>query len=569
MEEPMKPFSLAKFFEEHRFTIPSYQRDFAWENDQIEDLLNDLAEVVEYKHVFRHFLGTFILRRRYADGDIYDVVDGQQRLTAITMLAHALHDDRARGASTWFVARDGTPRLTLSGDNQEFFTDLISGKPVTPTTLGQRRLCRAFERIKLHLSERVKSDEREAWVRAVAELEVVEVEVTDEGDAVRMFHTLNDRGKSLSEMEKTKSLLVSYSNRFLDRALDEDLNRQFGTMFRAYDDASQRADGKIPLLKRWSDGSDEDEVLGSHATTDPVAGVARNVADGPQSYPLRRLESMLRKQRSNKEELEKFIKSWVKDLNDFFAALVRIVEKTVRDVAYHKLLCVLDVSNEAPELLMRLEMRGLLDAPVPNNPDKKTFRDLVETVEMRLYKTGSHPQKHADDALYHIARDASPATISADLRLVYQATRYRPSLQNLRKGRAAHLLFLEYEEERRGAPFTLDEIRNLRVDRVLSIHSDFDDKRGFGGETYPWVRQEDDLGNLTLIEKEIEAADLSPEQKASSPALYPASKLRSVDELIKDIQQGGGTSELWGKANLETRTSKFVEFGERRWPLWK
>jgi hypothetical protein len=561
----MKPFPVRQFFEARRFTIPSYQRDFAWEDPQIDDLLSDVAEAAE--HGARHFLGTFILHRKHADGEAYDVVDGQQRLATITMLACALRDAMAAGAaSTWFMVGDGQPRLALSDENSGFFTDLLAGRAVTPTTPGQRRLRAANARIRRHISERVNEGVRGGWLRAVAALEVVEVGVTSEGDAIRMLQTLNNRGKPVSEMEKAKSLLVSHSNRFLDGALDAEVNRAFGEMFRAYEDADQKADGLVPLVNRWRT---EDFVFWAHATTDPLADLPLEVMPGPQSYALRHLEGAMRKLRSDRTRLASFINSWVNDLHGFFAALARIVEKTMNNVAYRKLLCVLDVSHEMPALLVRLELRGLLDASVPNNPDK-TFLDLVETTEMRVYNADSHPEIHALGVLALVAGGADPARISSELLCL--ATRWGHARKHFGPGSSARRVFVEYEGSLRGAPLTLDEVRRLHVrcDWILANETDFSDERGFQGENSPWWRR-DSIGNLTVVEWEIAdaATSLLPEQKGTDASLYRASKLHAVQALTKELAQIVRAGGLWSKGAIEARGTELAAFADSRWPLWR
>ena len=57
-----------------------------------------------------------------------------------------------------------------------------------------------------------------------------------EGDAIRIFQTVNDRGKLLSNMEKAKSLLIYFSNRYLNKKLDDKINDLFGEIFDIYDD---------------------------------------------------------------------------------------------------------------------------------------------------------------------------------------------------------------------------------------------------------------------------------------------------------------------------------------------
>lgn len=83
------------FSSNNLFSIPNYQRDYAWEAHNITELWEDLEEakaVSEDKNnsnEMGHFLGTIVLAKRN-DG-VYDIIDGQQRATTIYLLRYALN----------------------------------------------------------------------------------------------------------------------------------------------------------------------------------------------------------------------------------------------------------------------------------------------------------------------------------------------------------------------------------------------------------------------------------------------------------------------------------------------
>jgi len=65
--------TLEQFLSGKSFAIPAYQRDYAWEYHNIDDLFDDIIESLDTKTA--HYLGTFILSRARPDGR-YRVVDG-------------------------------------------------------------------------------------------------------------------------------------------------------------------------------------------------------------------------------------------------------------------------------------------------------------------------------------------------------------------------------------------------------------------------------------------------------------------------------------------------------------
>ena len=71
------------------YHIPDYQRPYSWEDEQIEQLWDDIYSAMELGNE-SYFLGPMILIR--APGGYFEVVDGQQRLTTLTILFCVIRD---------------------------------------------------------------------------------------------------------------------------------------------------------------------------------------------------------------------------------------------------------------------------------------------------------------------------------------------------------------------------------------------------------------------------------------------------------------------------------------------
>ncbi|MEY9137519.1 uncharacterized protein with ParB-like and HNH nuclease domain [Bradyrhizobium diazoefficiens] len=81
------------FSDSYAFEIPPYQRPYAWEKEQAVELLTDLLEAMDNTEVSGgvYFLGSVVLIKSPADPKSL-VVDGQQRLTTLTILISVLRD---------------------------------------------------------------------------------------------------------------------------------------------------------------------------------------------------------------------------------------------------------------------------------------------------------------------------------------------------------------------------------------------------------------------------------------------------------------------------------------------
>jgi uncharacterized protein with ParB-like and HNH nuclease domain len=89
----MKFDTLDKFLNYGIFNIPEYQRGYSWNNAQLTDFVNDLSDV---QYIREHYVGTVTLIKTgmeqfgISDKTVYDIVDGQQRITTIHLFLVSL-----------------------------------------------------------------------------------------------------------------------------------------------------------------------------------------------------------------------------------------------------------------------------------------------------------------------------------------------------------------------------------------------------------------------------------------------------------------------------------------------
>lgn len=91
---------LAEFFgknEKYQLTIPNYQRIYAWDKGHMELLLQDLDEFLSSKNTDKpenYLLGSLIFHIEMEnDKVVFNIIDGQQRLTSLSLILYALEQD--------------------------------------------------------------------------------------------------------------------------------------------------------------------------------------------------------------------------------------------------------------------------------------------------------------------------------------------------------------------------------------------------------------------------------------------------------------------------------------------
>lgn len=208
-----------------RYGLEYYQREYAWERSQVEELLVDLTQRFTEQHEPGHtrksvsgyreyFLGPIITSDK--DGTSY-VIDGQQRLTTITLLLIALLErveDPGQQASLRqlvYSEQYGERTLTLDVEEREgAFDALLAGKEfdVTDASLSVRNIIDRFGDINelLAIEEPVLPLFCE-WL--LGKVILVEIVAPESQMAYEIFETMNDRGLSLTPTDMLKGFLLS------------------------------------------------------------------------------------------------------------------------------------------------------------------------------------------------------------------------------------------------------------------------------------------------------------------------------------------------------------------------
>ena len=228
------------FDDKYRFEIPAYQRPYSWTTEQAGELLDDLLyatrDVENMRSVSEHspyFLGSIVIIKAGDSEPFAEVVDGQQRITTLTILFCALReleaterdrdtlDKYVREASDRFAGVSGNFRLAVRERDRDFFQDNIQRMGKLPKLVSQSvpnlpdSQRRMFENAKL-LWERVSeiSEDKRAILATfiIQRCFLVVVATTDQDSAYRIFAVMNDRGLDLSPTDILKAQIIGGMN---------------------------------------------------------------------------------------------------------------------------------------------------------------------------------------------------------------------------------------------------------------------------------------------------------------------------------------------------------------------
>lgn len=215
--------TISELFAASTFSVPIYQRAYAWDERQCEDFLNDLVEHPSGDQSKRHFLGTILLAEKSPEGrrTQFDIVDGQQRLTtatifAIVAIARMEKDENLRTQAAKFrhslvFGSEGERLFHTVQDDEGFFDGLVYGNNKDGAdhffTSSQSRLWEAKSFFEKKLNDKEPKDVC-GLLTVLCESRVLVYSVDTPADATQIFEFQNDRGKPLSELERLKSFLM-------------------------------------------------------------------------------------------------------------------------------------------------------------------------------------------------------------------------------------------------------------------------------------------------------------------------------------------------------------------------
>ena len=205
-----------------QFLIPVYQRFYSWDIDQCKRLWNDIVEM-QRKGKVGHFVGSIvnIAEQAMPTGvQKYMIIDGQQRMTTLTLLLLALRDYAIKNPNdTTINARridnmllkneyesgDERYKLLLTETDRDILISLVEEKPIAEGTRS-----RLIENYNFFVNNLAYKEIQPAEVyESIGKLQIVNITLDRAvDDAQAIFESLNSTGKELSESDLIRNYVL-------------------------------------------------------------------------------------------------------------------------------------------------------------------------------------------------------------------------------------------------------------------------------------------------------------------------------------------------------------------------
>ena len=565
------------------FEIPIFQRGYAWEKENLRDLWDDLYYLGDREHYF----GTILVKK--ADKttvaglktfDHFEVIDGQQRLTTTIILLRELisqikefgdeemSDQASKLEENYIVYPPHYNKLTIGGDDKSFFRDsILAGTSATaPQTRAQERLRSAQTFFRDQFNQRREQEDDQyldflgKFKSRIDRLQVMLYIVPSNAEAVRMFETVNDRGRPLTNLEKTKSILMYASYLVVDdpTTLDtllSDLNDHFSEIYKCFKDIEEelglRDAGEIQRYHHIFFIGSKDSHKHMRVLKDLLMG----------------------KSREDPEDCERFIRSYASNLRQAFETM-RDIARRRRDGSalgstIHRLFLVGRVGNLYPLLIAAWQKFG-------KDSQRKEILRLFEAFVFRVYRVVRRYRQTGRSGLNWWARQVHGGHLAFGdfLQGLRELTLDWASDDTFRRElsgthcygslgtRTIKYLLAQYENKLRAKS---DEPLSVPLKEILS--SEYETEHilpqhpaGGLGEEEMAAHQEivHRLGNLTIASKAWNRS-MSNRPFEEKKEYYGDSILR----VQRDLQKW----EEWNESSIQERGATIIDFALERWRI--
>ena len=251
MVETHVSLSVDCLLNEDSYAIPLYQRNFSWTYDEIEQLLNDVADAFQEKRD-NYYIGTLVVNE---ENGLFKIIDGQQRTTALNLIALVLKNEfdfnKLEAVNLTFPAR----RKSNENIQKLFIKEKISEDDENELTRGYRHAKDALKKV---LGER--QLEPQPFVDYLFNKVIIFRSILPKDlDLNLYFERFNSRGEQLEAHEILKAQMMAKFG------IDQEMAQKFARIWDACAEFDKPVASQFKMRRKRADNFQERErIFGWH-----------------------------------------------------------------------------------------------------------------------------------------------------------------------------------------------------------------------------------------------------------------------------------------------------------------
>ena len=236
---PLKEVSIQELFNgtiQATYEVPIYQRNFAWEKDEITALIQDICDAWRKDSGSVYYIGTLV---SFHKGDnVFEIIDGQQRLTTLTLIQDVL-DIPMQNKLTYRARRKATNTLGALSKAKIDIDEVDAG------------IMDGFRFVKTAISENLSEQEINGFKKYFqSKVHIIHYQVPRDIDLNRYFEIMNSRGEQLEKHEIVKANLLAVLHDPADRT-------RFNRIWECCSDMSLYIQQKYPETRIFGESLDQ------------------------------------------------------------------------------------------------------------------------------------------------------------------------------------------------------------------------------------------------------------------------------------------------------------------------
>lgn len=535
------------------FEIPIFQREYKWGKEQRAALWNDITSIGS-EHKSSHFIGQVILVKTEGNDEVntYKIVDGQQRLTTLSILVCAIrdvaglsHDQKNVESILTTYDRTGDPIRTLHllDFDDTAYEHIYEGNPEKVEEDHPLREC--YDYFSEKVSDLNQEQRTDLLADTVHSINLVRTTCGSMTTAYQVFQTQNERGLSLSPINLAKTKLLEESAKAgLDERNIRDRWENISSRLEENDLVSSAAPRRA--ITHYLVVDDQYQASGRITTKDFYGAftAALENHEGPTG-----------------------IREFVTKLEDYTDRYIDIHEGTVRKyrrnrrALLNKQMRFFQTKNaHAPVVLLYLVEN------VDGSDRMEKLLRLVNKLNVRLNLEDANPAHHRDSMYQLVDRltNSSESDWESEIEnLIGERTIGDDQLFEVLKARELPnskftrnlLLALEEDYYQANTPETQLDPERIQLEHIAPLRSMTSQsysawKAVFNNNRERFDLYKSRLGNLTLLadEQNARASNNSFDEKCN---LYHDSEISMTNRIPKDYDD-------WGFKEIEDRTEKLA-----------
>lgn len=513
---------LASLFREGFFNIPPYQRRYSWEEKQQQDLFNDLLEAYETKSI--HFLGTLSLQLTSTRGfdAHYNIIDGQQRFTSLLLLYSCLaHLSSDKKYLTYLKRNDKYFLEPINQEEKIFLSELLDGNLPKPKTYSQSMMLNAVKEYTKKAPKFIGKDNINDFLDHMLNKTHFLIYLVDDYTAsIRMFESINDRGMQLGYFDKIKSFFLYFSDKYLERVIDNDIQHTFDKIYKFFDNE----DLKLGV-------NNDETLLLYHYLSNPLFFDSWSYTKSTEKIFLDIKQFIYKSSQKNVSTGKKYIQNYLKDIDNFISSCLFIEHKLNNNLEYKEFYLFLEPNQRMYPLSIRFNHIGILDDTI----------SMLEKIEFYL-KYKRDPKKDIFKLLEEVisftgSKDELFSMINNKFCEIYDWQEDPMNIVNSANWALKYALYL-YNKMKYKQNLSFSFYKKLEIEHIFPQNPSFPIKKyGFNEDTYKqllWT-----IGNYTLLEKNLNgpegATNKIPEDKIKDDYIH-SDVLMTKDVNIKSMK---------------------------------